>query len=126
MVTLDSDIARRAAARLTDLNPLLERAARTGEREAEPAGPARRMRGIDPGTGIAVAGLLVSLAQVGWQIYRDLRSDRADREKKEQAVAALVSRLRPSLTGPAELTPDQRDRILRVLAEEIVASQPTE
>ncbi len=128
MATLTSDIARRAAVRLADLNPSLpdltdRAAARTEERDAEREGEPRRMRGMDPGTGIAVAGLLVSLAQVGWQIYRDLKADRADRQR---TVETLVSRLRPDLTGPSVLTPEQRDRLLRVLAEEIVATQPAD
>ncbi|MES1210921.1 MAG: hypothetical protein ABUL63_01175 [Acidobacteriota bacterium] len=124
MATLASDIALRAAARLADLNPslpgLTERAVL---RDEEPEGAPRRMRGMDPGTGIAVASLLVSMAQIGWQIYRDLKADRAERQR---TVETLVSRLRPSLTGPAELTLEQRDRLLRVLAEEIAATQPAD
>ncbi len=128
MATLASDIARRAAARLADLNPSLpdltdRAAARTEERDAGREGEPRRMRGIDPGTGIAMASLLVSLAQIGWQVYRDLKADRGEHQR---TVDALVSRLRPNLSGPTELTPEQRDRLLRVLAEEIVASHPTE
>jgi hypothetical protein len=114
------DIARRSASRLVaEFGPNLPALT---ERVLVEDGEPRRMRSYDLGTGIAVAGFLVSAAQFGWQIYRDLKSDREADGKRN--VQVLVRRIRLSLTGPSDLTSQQRDRLLEVVAEEIVASCP--
>ena len=120
MDTSAPDVARRAASRLAaEFGPTLPALT---ERVLVEDGEPRRMRSYDFGTGIAVAALLVSAAQFGWQIYRDLKSDReADGKQK---VQVLVRRIRLSLTEPSDLTPQQRDRLLEVVAEEIVTSCP--
>lgn len=120
MDTSAPDVARRAASRLAaEFDPTLPALT---ERVLVEDGEPRRMRSYDLGTGLAVAALLVSAAQFGWQIYRDLKSDREADGKRN--VQLLVRRIRLSLTEPSDLTPKQRDRLLEVVAEEIVASCP--
>lgn len=120
MDTSAPDAARRAASRLAaELGPNLPALT---ERVLVEGGERGRQRSYDPATTIAIASLLVSAAQLGWQIYRDLKSDREEDEKRKAQV--LVRRLRLSLTGPSDLSSQQRDRLLEVVAEEIVASCP--
>jgi hypothetical protein len=120
MDTYVPDVARRAASRLAaELGPNLPALT---ERVLIEGGEPSRTRSYDPGTAIAIASLLVSAAQFGWQIYRDLKSDREADEKRK--VQVLARRLRLSLTGPSDLSSQQRDRLLEVVAEEIVASCP--
>ncbi len=120
-------IARRAAARLADrLDPklpaLTERALAGGE---------DTMRSYDAGASIALAALLVSAIQLGWQVYHDLKKDRKDKKDGEegprQLQAVLVRRLRIGLTEvPRGLPAEQRDHLLEVVAEEILAVGETE
>jgi len=115
-----ADIARRAAARLADdFGPALPASVESS------LSPASRKRGfhLDPGVAISVAGLLLSTLQFAWQVYRDLAQQRQHapidpaRERQE-----LATRLREELGLPAQLTPEQRDKIASILAEEVVAS----
>lgn len=122
MTAPHADAARRAAARLapdlgSDLPAYTERALAGQETTV-------RRRSFDAGASLAVAALLVSLAQFGWQIYRDLK---ADREKKDEAdrrqiLQVLVRRMRLSLEEPPGLSVQQRDRLIEVVAEEILIS----
>ena len=122
MTAPHADAARRAAARLapdlgSDLPAFTERAL------AGPESIAPR-RSFDSGASLAVAALLVSLAQFGWQIYRDLKEDREKRDEadRRQLLQVLVRRMRLSLNEPPELSVQQRDRLLEVVAEEILIS----
>jgi hypothetical protein len=117
-------IARRAAARLADrLDPKLP--ALTERALAEEGDTA--VRSYDAGVSLALAGLLLSAVQFGWQIYRDLKEDR-DRKAKEQKgglaqplQAVIVRRLRVRLAEPRGLAPEQRDQLIEVVTEEILA-----
>ena len=120
MTTPHAEAARRAAARLapdlgSDLPAYTERALAGQESTV-------RRRSFDAGVSLAVAALLVSLAQFGWQIYRDLKEDREKREEadRRQMVPVLVRRMRLSLDAPQGLSVQQRDRLLEVVAEEIL------
>jgi ferric-dicitrate binding protein FerR (iron transport regulator) len=122
MTISHADAARRAAARLapdlgSDLPALTERALAGQERTAP-------RRSYDAGASLAVAALLVSLAQFGWQIYRDLKEDREKREEtdRRQTLQVLIRRMRLSLDAPQGLSVQQRDRLLEVVAEEILIS----
>ena len=122
MTTPHAEAARRAAARLapdlgSDLPAYTERALAGQE-------PTVRRRSYDAGTSLAVAALLVSLAQFGWQIYRDLREDREKKDEadRRQILQVLVRRMRLSLNEPPGLSVQQRDRLLEVVAEEILIS----
>lgn len=117
-----ADAARRAAARLasdlgSDLPAFTERALAGEERNV-------RRRSFDAGSSLAIAGLLVSVAQFGWQIYRDLKEDREKKDEadRRQILQVLVRRMRLSLDEPPGLTVRQRDRLLEVVAEEILAA----
>ncbi|MET8570165.1 hypothetical protein [Streptomyces sp. NPDC004783] len=110
--------ARAAAARLTgshgpDLAPEVEAAlyARAGT-----SGPVQY---TDP---VAVAALIVSVAQLAWTVYQDRR--RTDPAPPPEVIARHV-RVRlarePEAPGP-ELEPTDRDRIIEVVIEETVRS----
>ncbi|MFP5289021.1 MAG: hypothetical protein ACLGI9_25005 [Thermoanaerobaculia bacterium] len=123
MTAPHADAARRAAARLapdlgSDLPAFTERAL-AGQESIPPR------RSYDAGVSLAVAALLVSLAQFGWQIYRDLKEDREKREEadRRQTLQVLIRRMRLSLDAPPQgLSAQQRDRLLEVVAEEILIS----
>src|SRR5262245_41071637 len=111
MTAPHADAARRAAARLasdlgSDLPAFTERALAGQENTV-------RRRSFDPGVGLAVAALLVSAAQFGWQIYRDLKADREKRDEadRRQILQVLVRRMRLSLDAPPGLSVQQRDRL---------------
>jgi hypothetical protein len=123
-------IARRAAARLADrLDPklpaLTERALAGGE---------DTMRSYDAGVTLALAAFLLSAVQFGWKVYRDIKEDREKKDQRDskdrkdgeegprQLQTVLVRRLRIGLTeAPRGLPAEQRDHILEVVAEEILA-----
>ncbi len=120
-------VARRAAARLAD-EMGLELPALT-ERAIAGDGAAEGMRSFDPALALGLAGFLVSVARFGWTIYRDLRSDRekakekADRERREDRAglgALLARRIRLGMALPAGVTAEGRDRIVKVVVEEIL------
>lgn len=121
MTTPYANVARAAASRLTadfgaDLPALTERA-------LAQEGAAHRRRSFDIAATLAVAGFLLSAAQFGWQIYRDLKKDREDKDSKRETLLLLVRRMRLSLDPAPDLTPQQRDRLLEVVAEEILAGE---
>ncbi len=109
-----ADVARRAAARLADLDPRLpaftERAL-AGHEEA-------RTRSFDPATAIALAGLLVSMVQAGWSMWRDVKKDR---EEAARARAVVARRLRLAFPDPRGLSPADRDRMIEVVLDELGA-----
>jgi hypothetical protein len=120
-------ITRRAAARLAgrldpNLPALTERALATD-------GAAERGQ-YDAGVSLALAAFLLNAVQFGWKIYRDIKEDREKKEKDQkdkeegpkQLQTVIVRRLRIGLTdSPRGLPVDQRDHILEVVAEEILA-----
>lgn len=126
MTTPYANVARAAAARLaadlgSDLPALTERA-------LAQEGAASRRRSFDIATSLAIAGFLLSAVQFGWQIYRDLKAEREKKEQEEkdgkrQTLQLLVRRMRLSLDPAPDLTPQQRDRLLEVVAEEILAGE---
>lgn len=113
--------ARRAAARLSDLDATLP--AFTDRLLAGHTPP--RRRGIaDPGTAIALASLIVSLAQIGWQVWRDLQGDlRSKGEAKRDAELreALVNALRQQAGGLGEIPAPERDRAIQTVSDEILS-----
>jgi hypothetical protein len=121
------EVARRAAARLAgEVDPGLPALT---ERVIAGAGAAEGMRSYDPALAIALGGFLLSVAQLGWTIYRDLKADRekaaekADRARLSDRAglgALLVRRIRLGMEAPAGVTPERRDRIVEVVVEEIL------
>lgn len=111
-----ADIARRAAGRLTaDFGPGLP-AFVEGRLQNPDAGP-QRFTGVE--TAIAAAAALVSIAQFAWQVYRDLKKDRA--EVSRDAIARTI-RLQVEL--PAQVTAAGRDRMVAVVVEEMLGPPP--
>lgn len=110
------DLARRAAGRLTAafgpaLPALVER-----ELQAPGAG-AQRYLGVE--TTIALATLLVSVAQFVWKVYRDRSQDRATASPE-----GLARQARLKLEVPVQITAADRDRVIAVVVEELLASAP--
>lgn len=124
-------VARRAAARLAeDVDPslpaLTERAIVEGE-------PREGMRSFDPTLAIALGGFLLSVAQFGWTVYRDLKEDREEAAKEAAGSgdrdraglgALLARRIRVGMETPPGVTPERRDRIVEVVVEEILRHEP--
>jgi hypothetical protein len=109
-------VARRAAARLADdFGPDLPATVEVSLSGA----PRKRGFNLDPNLAISIAGVLLSALQFGLQEYRQIVQGRRDRES---ARGELVASLRRDLGLPAHLTPEQRDRIAAILADEIVAT----
>jgi hypothetical protein len=123
MTTPYANVARAAASRLaadlgSDLPALTERA-------LAQEGAANRRRSFEIATTLAVAGFLLSAVQLGWQVYRDLKAEREKKEQdtKRQTLQLLVRRMRLALDPAPDLTPQQQDRLLEVVAEEILAGE---
>jgi hypothetical protein len=127
MGTTDPRLAaatRRAAGRLAEeLNPSLpamtERMLAEGT-DAEPR------RSFDPMTGLAVAGFLLAVAQLGWKVYRDVKEDRekaaeqAEDPDRHRIRSVMARRIRLELEAPAGMSEAHRDRVVDVVVEEIL------
>jgi hypothetical protein len=118
MLDPTSEIARLAAARLAELDAGLPAAT-----ERVLAGQDRpRYRGVgglDANTALTLAGFLLGLVQFGWSVYRDHRQDA---EKKEILIRRLTIRIEQ--TGGDSLLPQgRRDRVIEVVAEEILSRE---
>lgn len=114
-----AEIARRSAARLADLDPALPAFT---ERLLAGETPPRRRGFADPGLALALASFLLTLAQFGWQIWRDLKGDgeeRRDAELREALREDLVNALRQG-AGGLELPAPERDRAIQTVADEIL------
>ena len=110
------DIARRAAGRLAaDFGPALP-ALVERELQAPDTGPQRYL-GVE--TAIALAGLLVSVAQLVWQVYRDLSQNRS-----EASPEVLARQVRLKVELPAQATAADRDRMITVVVEELLVQTP--
>lgn len=121
-------VVRRAAARLAgEVDPGLPQMAELVLEEGLSPEPTRS---FDAGLSVAVAGFLLAAAQFGWQVYRDIRKDR--REAAEEAAKAakgdghglrsvMIRRMRMSLDAPPGVAESQRDRLVEVAVEEILA-----
>ncbi len=118
MTAPHDDIARRAAARLAEGDPRLlgevERELATGGADA--GGPPRR---FELATAVALGPLIVSVATLAWTIYRDLRADRA-----KPTADALARRIRIEIGAPGRAEAAQQDRVITVVVEEVLASDP--
>ena len=116
MADTPEDIARRAAGRLAqEIDPALPAVVDgqlRGRGGAEPP-----VRFLEPATTIALGGLLVSLASLAWTIYRDLKKDAA-----APSPDVLARRLRLQVELPEPVTTGQRDRLIVVIVEEVIAS----
>ena len=73
---------------------------------------------LDPATTIALAALLVSMAQFAWSVYRDLSQST---EKPQPEVIARKIRLEVNV--PESVPTEQRDRMIAVVLEELDKSR---
>jgi len=107
-------VARRAAARLTDIEPNLPTQVETELKQDPLENPTERF--IDP---ISLAALIVSIASLGWTIYHDIKKDHADASAKTQALKQQLKDGQAA-AGLPNIAPAQYDHILTVVATEIV------
>jgi hypothetical protein len=120
--TFPPDLARRVAERLaaeTDPNlpALTERLLADGpEASAKP-------QTYDAGTAIALAALLLGVAQFAWAIYRDLRKDRQEAQEKPRTTShreLLHRRMRLEFHDRPGVSTAQRDRLFEVVVDEVM------
>ena len=101
------DIARRAAQRLVamhrDLPAQVEAQIRGGRPER-----------YDPTTAIALASLVLSIAQFAWQVYQDLRKDSAS-----PSPEVVARKVRLQVAVPMGINEGQRDQIVATVVDEI-------
>lgn len=105
--------ARRAAARLSDLNPDLPAA--VDRALAGPDAP-RRRHVFDAGVALSLASFLLGLVQFGWTVAQD-------RKRQKESKDDLIRRMRERIEAADVddlLPPGQRERVLQVVAEEIL------
>ena len=125
-VTEIAAIARRAADRLAEgvgkaLRDDVERELARDPLEEQ------SKRIFDP---ISLGALIVSLASIGWTVYRDLKKDReaakTDRQGMESRVATLLREEDSFAAGrlPPGITADQQSLVITTIAAEIVAADP--
>lgn len=109
-----AELARAAARRLApELDPELEmrvERALTGGTGSPPT----RFEAV----GIAIAALVVSVAQFAWQLYRDLKEDRA-KARNAAAREAIARRIRMQVELPVGATSVQRDRVIGAVLQEL-------
>ena len=117
-----ADLARQSAQRLAadldvpNLPALTERALAQGsDLELTP------MRTFDAATSIALAAFLLSAVQFAWQVYRDLKKDR---EEKQEPVTPprdlLLRRLRLQFGESQQISRADRDRVFQVVVDEVL------
>jgi hypothetical protein len=83
---------------------------------------------LDP---ISVASLILSLVAFGWTVYHDLKRDRAEAAARGPALAERVAgQLRSGAIEPgrrpSDISSEQEALIVKVVAEEIVAAEPSD
>ncbi len=114
-------IARRVAGRLADLHPNLPDEVDQALAEDPLALPTDRL--IDP---VSLAALIVSIASLGWTIYHDTKKDRAaaglDRAAEAQHLKAHLLADDTAARLPPDVTFQQRDMIIGIIASEITAA----
>ena len=103
---------RRAAARLSGLNPDLPAA--VDRALAGPDAP-RRRHVFDAGLALSLASFLLGLVQFGWTVAQDRRR----KESKDDLIRRMRERIEAADVDDL-LPPDQRERVLLVVAEEIL------
>lgn len=110
------EIARRAAAQLAE--PGDRRFLQAVDRAlAGSADHERPQRFLDPGTGIALASLLVSAASLAWTIYRDLSA-----RNQPPPPDRLIIELRQQLDQPPAVPDADRERVIEHVARETIAA----
>ncbi len=105
------DLARRSARRLAaQLDIEVE-----GPVEQAIAG-SRPGQYVDPGT-IALGALIVSIANLVWTMFNDLRNDH-----KQSSNDTIARQVRVKVQVPVDITTDQRDAIIEVVIDEATRS----
>jgi hypothetical protein len=69
---------------------------------------------------ISLGGLVVSVATLAWSVYTDLRS-----KTPQQSAETIARAVRVQLRDTGALVPEQRDRIIEVVIDEVIHAAPT-
>lgn len=110
MALVSEDVARRAAQRLSaELDKTLPALV---EVQLQGGKPTERFEPLT--TAIALAALVVSAAQLAWDVYQDLKAQNAT-----PAPEQLASRLRLELTVEANVSDAERDKVIAVVVDEV-------
>jgi hypothetical protein len=104
------DVARTAAQQLIDLDSNLPAFVEAQLQGATGGAPSK----YELATAIALATLVVQIAQFGWQIYHDLKSG-----NQEPARDVVRRRIRIKVETPTHVTEQQRGRIVDAVVDEI-------
>ena len=72
---------------------------------------------FEPATTIALAALVVGIAQFAWGVYRDLSGSTAKPEPE-----TIARKIRIEVNVPESVSLEQRDRVIAVVLEELVRS----
>jgi hypothetical protein len=110
------DLARRAARRLGDELDRNLPAAVEAQVQAGDAVPQR----YEPGTTMALATLILTAAKFAWDIYRDIKKD----SKAPPAPEVIARRMRLELNVAEEIDIGRRDRVITVVADELMKQPP--
>lgn len=116
MSTPAAKIARYAAEHLIDLDPTLpEHVARL---LLAGAGDQPPQRPLEFGTTLALAGFVLQVAQVGWQLSQALGKGELPAEALAQRIRAEMVKSEP----PPDLTPEQFNTVIDTVAQEITTA----
>jgi hypothetical protein len=108
------DIARQAAERLSrDFGQNFPAVVEAKLRYTEPP------KSFEPlAIAISLAALVVSASKAAWDVYRDLKKDR------EPTTDIVASHLRRTLKVESNISIEQRDKVIFVVADELVKTSP--
>jgi hypothetical protein len=112
------DLARRVARRLG--NELDRNLPAVLEAQLQGGGAAPQR--YDLGITIALAALIVSAAQLAWEIYRDLKKN----SKAAPTSEVIARRMRLELKVADEIDSQRRDRIVSVVVDELMKQPPAD
>jgi hypothetical protein len=110
MAEASAEVSRSAAQELIDLDPNLPALVEAQLQGTAGGAPSR----YELATEIALAALVVQIAQFGWQIYHDLKSG-----NQEPARDVVRRRIRIKVEAPTHVTEQQRGRIIDTVVDEI-------
>ncbi len=124
-----TEIARRSAMRLTELDPALpartESALAGGTTSGEPTS-------YEPFSLLALGGFVVTVAKFAWDVYKDVKKgETTGGAASAKSAAALPSsdavarRIRVDVELPSGMSPETRDRIVTVVVEEALRAATT-
>ena len=108
-------ILRNSAEKLSDIDPQLPQFAELAVRDKDTKSV--NLFGLDPATAISLGGLLVNIISLAWKIYLDIKKNNENAKIDKEAFTRKV---RTEYTEETTVSEDTRNRVIRVVVEEIV------